>query len=59
LRDDCTGAFAGTPSGMSEHEQDQETQEREPQGDDPLLEAQEHKGYGEDEGEREESLPEE
>jgi hypothetical protein len=27
--------------------------------DDELLEEQEHKGYGEDEGEREESLPEE
>ncbi len=25
--------------------------------DDELLEEQEHKGYGEDEGEREESLP--
>ena len=27
--------------------------------EDPLLEEQEHKGYGEDEGEREESLPDE
>jgi hypothetical protein len=30
--------------------------EREAESDD-LLERQEHKGYGEDEGEREESLP--
>jgi hypothetical protein len=28
-------------------------------GGDDLLEKQEHKGYGEDEGEREESLPDE
>jgi hypothetical protein len=28
-------------------------------GEDDLLEEQEHKGYGEDEGEREESLPDE
>ncbi len=28
-------------------------------GDDDLLESQEDKGYGEDEGEREESLPDE
>ena len=45
---------------MSEHAD--QFEEREEQGgdrEDPLLEEQEHKGYGEDEGEREESLPDE
>jgi hypothetical protein len=36
---------------------DRTQEERERQSDDMLRE-QEHKGYGEDEGEREESLPE-
>jgi len=36
---------------------DQTQQEREHESDD-LLEAQEGKGYGEDEGEREDALPE-
>ena len=41
---------------MSDYTQDPETDEAE--SDDALEEAQEGKGYGEDEGEREESLPE-
>ena len=42
---------------MSDYTQDPETDEEAPR-DDTLEEAQEGKGYGEDEGEREESLPE-
>ena len=34
-------------------------QEEHERAQDDLLKAQEHKGYGEDEGEREESLPDE
>jgi hypothetical protein len=41
---------------MSELMDEPDGSEREPDDDDPL-EAQEEKGYGEDEGEREESLP--
>ncbi len=45
---------------MSDHEQEtpQEPQEQRPDDDD-LLKQQEGKGYGEDEGERDESLPDE
>jgi len=45
---------------MSEHADqfDAPDEQDEPEGDE-LLEEQEHKGYGEDEGEREESLPDE
>ncbi|HZR95869.1 MAG TPA: hypothetical protein VFA56_09245 [Gaiellaceae bacterium] len=35
------------------------TQQKREEETDELLEAQEHKGYGEDEGERDESLPDE
>jgi hypothetical protein len=42
---------------MTDYTQEPETDE-EPESDDALEEAQEGKGYGEDEGEREESLPE-
>jgi hypothetical protein len=42
---------------MSDYTQDSEPEEQAP-SDDALEEAQEGKGYGEDEGEREESLPE-
>ncbi len=41
-------------------EEPENPERREPAGtddDEELLEQQEHKGYGEDEGEREESLP--
>ena len=41
---------------MSEDEQEQRPDDAD---DDALLEAQEGKGYGEDEGEREQSLPDE
>jgi hypothetical protein len=45
---------------MSEHaDQFEEREDQEESGGDDLLEEQEHKGYGEDEGEREESLPDE
>ncbi len=44
---------------MSDYTQDPQTDETdEGIGEDALEEAQEGKGYGEDEGEREESLPE-
>jgi hypothetical protein len=42
---------------MPQEDMDKEQQERERKSDD-LLEAQEHKGYGEDEGERDSALPE-
>jgi hypothetical protein len=42
---------------MPQEAMDNEQQEREQETDD-LLEAQEHKGYGEDEGERDSALPE-
>jgi hypothetical protein len=45
---------------MSEHaDQFEERDDQGEPGDDDLLEEQEGKGYGEDEGEREESLPDE
>ena len=45
---------------MSEHaDQFEERDDGTEPEDDGLLEEQEHKGYGEDEGEREESLPDE
>jgi hypothetical protein len=44
--------------GMSENEQE-DREEFERRETEILREAQEHKGYGEDEGEREESLPDE
>ena len=49
-----------TPAAMSEHADqfEERDDEVEPEHDD-LLEEQEHKGYGEDEGEREASLPDE
>ena len=39
-------------------EQERDPQERSP-GDDPVVEAQQGKGYGEDEGERDSSLEDE
>jgi hypothetical protein len=42
--------------GDNEHERE-DPREREEPLEDELLEPQERKGYGEDEGEREESLP--
>ena len=56
-RKDCTGGSAGIRERMSDYTQDPKTDEEAP-SDDALEEAQEGKGYGEDEGEREESLPE-
>ncbi len=45
---------------MSEHaDQFDEPDEQDEADEDDLLEEQEHKGYGEDEGEREKSLPDE
>ena len=45
---------------MSEHaDQFEERDDQDAPEEDDLLEQQEHKGYGEDEGEREESLPDE
>ena len=45
---------------MSEHaDQFEERNDQDEHGEDALLEEQEHKGYGEDEGEREGSLPDE
>jgi hypothetical protein len=45
---------------MSEHaDQFEERDDQDGPEEDALLEEQEHKGYGEDEGEREESLPDE
>jgi hypothetical protein len=45
---------------MSEHaDQFEERDDQDEPGEDLLLEEQEHKGYGEDEGEREGSLPDE
>ena len=41
---------------MSETEREPEERPHDP---DPLVEEQEHKGYGEDEGEREEALEDE
>ena len=53
----CIGGFGpdrpGTTAAMSET-----LDEPEPGDDDLLREEQEEKGYGEDEGEREEALPE-
>ena len=43
---------------MNEHDDEQQTDSEEPRGDD-LLTQQERKGYGEDEGEREQALPDE
>jgi hypothetical protein len=43
---------------MSELMDDPESLDNEPGDGDDLLTRQEEKGYGEDEGEREESLPE-
>ena len=49
-------AANGQDGGMTEQEWEPEEDEA---GEDPLLEAQEGKGYGEDEGEREGSLEDE
>ena len=57
---DCTRGPAGTAQRMSETPmEDPQPSEREDDGSEPLLEEQEHKGYGKDEGEREESLDDE
>jgi len=42
---------------MSETYAEPDGPDREDEDDDDMLEEQEHTGYGEDEGEREESLP--
>jgi len=44
---------------MSESEHEQRSDAEASPERDPLVEAQEGKGYGEDEGEREDSLPDE
>ncbi len=44
---------------MSDQEQDEPCQQQGDEELDPLAEQQQHKGYGEDEGEREQSLPDE
>ena len=53
-------ALSGHRPGMTEHEHEHERPQDADVGkpvDDDLLEEQEGKGYGEDEGERDESLP--
>jgi hypothetical protein len=50
----------GHPSRMTDHTQedlDETQRERESETDDLLEEQQEGKGYGEDDGEREDALP--
>jgi hypothetical protein len=58
--DDCSRAFSDILPGMSERDQDKDTEIHEPQEqghDQDALDEQEGKGYGEDEGERDESFP--
>ena len=43
---------------MSDHEQEQNSPPAAQESDDPVREGQEGKGYGEDEGEREQALDE-
>ena len=51
-------ADGGHLQGMSEIDAEREEDLEQPEpGDEPLLEEQEGKGYGEDEGERDEALP--
>ena len=52
---DCTRGDSGIDSRMSDHESEPRQEERD-EPDDDLLERQIGKGYGDDEGEREESL---
>ena len=49
----CIGAFFGNTQRVTDQGIDEQTHPEE----DELLEEQEHKGYGEDEGERDESFP--
>ena len=42
---------------MSDHEDDAQQEQPEAEEQDPLVERQQGKGYGEDEGEREQALP--
>ena len=59
---DCIRRFSGISPRMTDlpmEDMDATQQEREREADaDDLLEEQEGKGYGDDEGEREEALPE-
>jgi hypothetical protein len=55
-------SLSGIPSRMTDREledMDPEQRRREGEADAELLDEQEGKGYGEDEGEREEALPDE
>jgi hypothetical protein len=49
----CIGGSFGNTAAVTDQGFDEQTHPE----DDDLLEEQEHKGYGEDEGERDESLP--
>jgi hypothetical protein len=49
----CIRAIFGNTPRVTDQDIDQQTHPEE----DDLLEEQEHKGYGDDEGERDESLP--
>ena len=55
--EDCIGAPVGIPSRMSDDAD--EDRGGEDASDEELLDAQEGKGYGEDEGERDQALEEE
>ncbi len=44
---------------MGEYEQDEPREQQDGEEQDPLAEQQQQKGYGQDEGEREQSLPDE
>ena len=59
LEHDCSRAVSDILQGMSERDEDkQENLEPQEQGhDQDALDEQEGKGYGEDEGERDESFP--
>ena len=55
--EDCIGAPVGIPSRMSDYADEDRAEED--ASDEELLDAQEGKGYGEDEGERDQALEEE
>ena len=58
---DCIGGSAGIPRAVSDQEPEREQQQptEAPPGEDDLQADQEGKGYGEDEGERADALPDE
>ena len=62
LEHDCSRAVSDILQGMSERDEDKQEnlepqEQRTNDADDTFREAEEHKGYGEDEGERDESFP--